>query len=131
MDGFEKIGIEMALEAALTRRHQQYMYPLFEGFELNQSDVDFVLNNSTSNSAESMALTLRWIAGRMNASYRREFMGEITAMRKAVDEANAAASAAEKSADRTAKKARIDIWITFIATGILSLAALVISVLKP
>lgn len=101
------------------------MLPLFYGFELNQADIDFVYGNSTANAAEAMALTLEWIAGRMNAAYRKEFMGEISAMRKVVDAAEYRSAQAEAQSVKIEKRYRRDVWVGF---G-LSIAAIIISII--
>ena len=124
-DGFSKITMELALESALNKRNQLFMLPLFSGFDLTQSDIDFVYGNTTSNSAEAMALTLRWISGRMNAAYRKEFMGEISAMRKAVDAAENRLAQAEAQSDKVAQRSRRDFWI---GVG-LSTIAIIISII--
>ena len=118
--GYEKLSIDMSLDRALEHRKQSFIRPLFDSFELNQSDVDFVNSNITTNSAEALNLTLKWISGRVNSVYRKEFMEEMSGLRKAVNSANEIAKdaenraiAAEKQAIEVGKQDRNRFWLTF------------------
>jgi len=106
------------LKDALTRRELLFMLPLFEGFELNQSDVEFVQRNDISIRTERITLMLKWLDNRKKAVYQKEFLEKIDEMNGKVDDAN-----------KQSKTATRNGWIFFAITTVIAIAAVVVSIM--